>query len=162
MLVRLKPFNERKRHLTRTYMFDGVRFFVDRGWYDVADAFADRLRDLRQDYHDPDSPLLFDVCTPKQAEALEQAEVAAEVKATARRPATVVTTRSQEERKQQQSSESGDMTSADVTSPSPAPAMIDPADEDVDAEEEQGRVVEVGRVSKSSPPSSGPKERRKK
>lgn len=158
MLVRLKPFNERKRHLTRTYMFDGARFFVDRGWYDVPDAFAERLRDLRQDYHDLDSPILFDVCTTKQAEALEEAEVAAEVKATARRPATIVTTRSQAERKP---SESGDMTSADVVTPPAPPAMIDPADEDSDADEDQGRVVEVGRVSKSNPP-AGPKERRKK
>jgi hypothetical protein len=88
LLARLKPYNERKGHLTRTYMIDGSRFFVDRGWYEVPDALGEKLRDLHQDHHNEDSPFLFDVGTQAEAERLEQREVEAETKATARRPAT--------------------------------------------------------------------------
>jgi hypothetical protein len=159
LLVRLKPLNERKHHNVKTYMIDGIRFFVERGWYEVSDAIADTLRELHQDHYDLDSPLLFDVCTPAQAEKLENFEEHAAVtaKATARRPASVVNTR--------RSDESGDMTSADVTGVAVdppnavAPTMLDPdpnGEELPDPstapveDEDDGRVLEVGRVTSKS------------
>lgn len=158
LLARLKPYNERKRHLVRTYMIDGARFFEERGWYEVSDALGERLRPLTQDYHDEDSPKLFDVCTKEEAEALEQREAEAEVKASAKRPAQVVTTRSQSSRR----AESGDMTSADVVAPAEPTKLLDPdpAGEELADDVDDGRLAEVGRVSGSKPP-SGPKERRR-
>lgn len=90
LLARLKPYNEKRNQLTRTYMIDGARFYVDRGWYEVPDALGEKLRDLHQDHYDPDSPFLFDVGTPEEAQAIEdretrQAEEA--LRATARNPA---------------------------------------------------------------------------
>lgn len=148
-LVRLKPFNEKKGYVVRVYMIDGVRFHEERGWYEVPDEFANRLRDLHQDHYNEDSPVLFDVCTRKEAERLDAAASIAELKASAKKPAQIVSTRQ---------AASNDLTTADIKEP--APAMIDPADEDDDAgDPDEGRVLEVGRVSI---PSSGPKTRSKK
>lgn len=161
LLARLKPFNERKGHLTRTYMVEGARFFVDRGWYEVTNDFGSKLKLLHQDHYDLDSPLLFDVCTAKEAEELEENErKVVEVKATPRQPAKALTrgetNKLQARVRELTSPESGDLTSADVTTP---PAMLDPDPEGKELDDsvaEEGRAVEVGRVAKSSPP---PKQR---
>lgn len=90
LLARLKPYNEKKNQLTRTYMIDGARFYEDRGWYEVDDALGEKLRDLHQDHYDEDSPFLFDVATPEEAERLEQKEAkqqAEQLRATSRNPA---------------------------------------------------------------------------
>lgn len=157
LLARLKPYNERKGHLTRTYMIDGARFFVDRGWYQVSEDLGAKLRTLHQDHYDEDSPLLFDVCTPAEAEKLERAEQKqVEEKATPRRPAQVVTrsSRAQVASATASGNESGDLTSADLKSP---PAMLDPDPDGKELEEpdaDEGRAVEVGRVSggRTQPP----------
>jgi hypothetical protein len=158
LLVRLKPYNERKGHKTRTYMIDGARFFEERGWYEVSDSFGEKLRALKQDHYetDPDAPKLFDVCSPGQATALEEAETAAEIKATVRKPATLISSRVE------QRAESGDLKSTDFTAPAPAPVslppMVDPDPDGAeladDSEADVGRVVQVGRVGggKSVPP----------
>jgi hypothetical protein len=156
-LARLKPLNERKGYKVRVYMFEGARFMVERGWYEVPDDLAVKLRLLHQEHYDLDSPMLFDVCTPEEAERLEESErrVAHTERATVSRPASVqrATTTTTE-------SSGGDLTSADLKQPA---TMIDPADED-DEVEDEGRVTEVGKVTRPSaaPHHSGPKTRTKK
>lgn len=150
-LVRLKPFNEKKGYVVRVYMIDGVRFHEERGWYEVPDEFANRLRELHQDHYNDDSPLLFDVCTRKEAERLDAAAVIAEAKASAKKPAQIVSTRPRE---------GGDLTTADIKEPV-TPELIEPEEDDEDeGDPDDGRVVEVGRVS--SHPGTGPKTRSKK
>ena len=89
-LARLKPLNERKGHKVKLYMIAGARFYVERGWYEVDDALADKLRDLHQDHYDLESPMLFDVCTEEEALRLEQSEraAAATARATVAQPAS--------------------------------------------------------------------------
>lgn len=151
-LVRLKPFNEKKGYLVRVYMIEGIRFHEERGWYEVPDDLAEKLRELHQDHYDEDSPLLFDVCTPKQAEKLDaKAAEVEEVKASARKPAQVARSRSLES--------GGDMSTADIKTPKPAavePAAAEP-EEDADdgGDPDEGRHAEIGRVS------TGPKARKK-
>lgn len=180
LLARLKPYNERKGHLTRTYMIDGSRFFVDRGWYEVPDALGEKLRELHQDHHNEDSPYLFDVGTQAEAEKIEQKEVEAETKATARRPATVTGARRVAPPSpwpsipSSNSETQGDITTADiaakptgstaVTPPveeSAHPDLLDPAPEGEDLEADDGRIREVGRVGFDES-SKSPKERRRK
>jgi len=119
MLVRLKPINERKGFNVRTYMVEGARFYVDRGWYEVDDSLAERLSTLHQNYDDPDSPPLFDVMTRDAAEALEQSEIdrEANARASASRPATAQGSRrvSTPGRARSNREGEGDLTSADVT-----------------------------------------------
>ena len=150
-LARLKPYNEKRGHVVRIYMIAGLRFDVDRGWYEVDDALAEELSKLTQNYDDPESPELFDVVTKEKAEQMEQAEADAEerAKATARRPASPSAGRPS--RSSRTSDERGDLSSSDVaTATTEPPAMLDP---DPDGEElaesapESERVVEVGRVS---------------
>lgn len=160
LLARLKPYNVKKGHLTRIYMIDSARFYEERGWYEVPDDLGEKLRGLHQDHYDEDSPDLFDVCTPEQAEALEARELkAVEVKATAKKALKIPSTRFQDRVRELTTprDESGDLTS-DELKPTPA-TMIDPADDDDDKpDEDEGRAVEVGRVSpaaqagKSMPP----------
>jgi hypothetical protein len=162
LLARLKPYNVKKGHLTRIYMIDGARFYEDRGWYEVPDDLGEKLRVLHQDHYDDDSPDLFDVCTADEAEALEARELkAVEVKATAKKALKISDSTLRERVRaltSREPDESGDLTSAELK-PAPA-AMIDPADDDDDkaADEDEGRAVEVGRVTppahagKSLPP----------
>lgn len=170
LLARLKPYNEKKRHLTRVYTIEGARFFGERGWYEVSDALAEKLKVLHQDYHDDDSPMLFDVCTPEQAEKIEEKESeVVETKASARRPAQAEIR--QRVQRLTNPSESGDMTSDDVKTPKAAEPvnaepegkeqqMLDPDPEGKELsedDEDEGRAVAVGRVSpatsgRSTPP----------
>jgi hypothetical protein len=161
MLARLKPYNPKKGHLTRIYMFDGNRFYEERGWYEVPDDLAEKLRGLHQEHYDEDSPDLFDVCTPEEAEALERRDAKAlEVKSTPRAPANIIGERVRALNSRRETSESGDLTSDDVKQT--PPKMVDPAEDEADAEadtdEDEGRAIEVGRVSppaqagRSTPP----------
>lgn len=154
-LVRLKPFNEKKGYLVRVYMIEGIRFHEERGWYEVDDALAEKLRELHQDHYDEDSPILFDVCTAKQAEKLDaKAAEVEEVKASARKPAQVARSRSLEAT-QAGPSTGGDMTSADIKT-QPKPAAPEPEEEaDDGGDPDEGRHAEIGRVS------TGPKARKK-
>lgn len=63
--ARLKPISARKGTTVKTYIFGGVRFLAERGWYEVSDDLADRLRELHQEHGDEDSPYLFDVVESK-------------------------------------------------------------------------------------------------
>lgn len=179
LLARLKPLNERKGHRVRIYMYEGARFYVDRGWYEVDEALAEKLRDLHQDYDDPDSPDLFDVCTREEAERLEQAEIDREAseRASVARPAKVVNVRQTLGRRvpiEKDPYEGNDLTSAEVRAgggSKPQQEMIDPepdALDDLDKDDadskSKGRALEVGRVNKpSSPPAAeGPRTRSRK
>jgi hypothetical protein len=65
--ARLKPVNERRGHRVRVYMFEGFRFLVEKGWYEISESMADKLRDLRQEHYDDDSASLFDVVSTREA-----------------------------------------------------------------------------------------------
>lgn len=87
-LARLKPYNERKGYLTRIYSIDSQRFLSEKGWYEVSDTLAEKLKDLHQDHYNEESPLLFDVASEEEAEKIDQKETETEVaaRATARSP----------------------------------------------------------------------------
>lgn len=154
LLVRLKPYNERKGHLVRVYMIGGWRFLEERGWYEVPEALVEQLqlRELHQAHYNEDSPALFDVCTPEQAERLEEKERAREEreKATARKPTPIESAKA---------SSSRDLSTADLT---PTPKMIDPDPdgEELDEASDDGRIASVGKVTAEE--GAGPKPRRKK
>ena len=74
LLVRLKPYDPRRKFVLRRYVYAGIHFLVTRGWERVPKAVADYLRDVRQKEFDPYSPPAFDVCTEAEAKALEKRE----------------------------------------------------------------------------------------
>jgi hypothetical protein len=82
--VRLKPLNERKGIRLQRYGIYGMRFEEKRGWYivpavlEMADGstidIAAKLRTIRNDNDDRDSPLAFDVMTAEEAKRLDADE----------------------------------------------------------------------------------------
>lgn len=74
MFVRIKPYNEPLKQLTRRYIFKGVRFEVDKGWYSVPADVAEYLKTAKPNATDPLAPCVFDVCTKEEAEDLERKE----------------------------------------------------------------------------------------
>ncbi len=75
LLVRLKPYDPHRGHVTKRYAYRGAKFQADRGWYRVEEDVADYLRHVRQRIGDEHSPKAFDVMTPADADRLERAEV---------------------------------------------------------------------------------------
>ena len=154
MLVRLKPYNERKGHKTRVYMIGGERFVQSRNWYEVPDDFAAKLKDLHQDHYDEDSADLFDVVTQEEADKIDakEAEALVNAKATARQPQKL---RNRARVPQVTNnagsidSVSGDLTSAELN----APTLDAEPEAEPDAEE---FTSDVGRVGE------GPKARRRR
>jgi hypothetical protein len=71
LLCRLKKYNARRGHVLRRYTYRGIKFQEERGWYRVAKAVADYLATVRQVASDEHSPLAFDVCTEKEAAAMD-------------------------------------------------------------------------------------------
>jgi len=74
ILVRLKPYDPRRKFVLRRYVYAGIHFLVTRGWERVPKVIGDYLRDVRQKEFDPYSPPAFDVCTEAEAAALEKRE----------------------------------------------------------------------------------------
>ncbi len=74
ILVRLKPYDPRRKFVLRRYVYAGIHFLVTRGWERGPKAVGDYLRDVRQKEFDPYSPPAFDVCTEAEAAALEKRE----------------------------------------------------------------------------------------
>jgi len=74
MLVRLKPYDPRRKFVLRRYVYAGIHFLVTRGWERVPKHVADYLRAVRQKEFDPYSPAAFDVCTDAEAAVLEKRE----------------------------------------------------------------------------------------
>lgn len=139
-LARLKPLNERKGHKVKLYMIAGLRFYVERGWYEVSDEIAEKLRGLHQDHYDLESPLLFDVVTPAEAETMERSEraAAATTRATVQQPATPESYRQPSDAK-------------------PLDELLDDASGSEEDDREAGRMASVGRVG-----SKGPRTRQKR
>jgi hypothetical protein len=75
LLVRLKPYDPRRRFVLRRYAYKGIHFHEERGWYRVSSAVAEYLRLVRQVEFDAYSPPAFDVCTDQEAKALEAREL---------------------------------------------------------------------------------------
>ena len=79
-LVRLYPHNPRRGWLIRTYLDPalgdrkgGMKFVGKRGWYDVSDAVAAELEDVRQVDTDPRSgPAFLIARDAKHAKRLEE------------------------------------------------------------------------------------------
>lgn len=71
LLVRLRPYDPKKRQLCRRYVIKDQLFDGDQGWYQVPAWFAEELRDLTQ--ADGTTPL-FDVGDVQQAENIEKKE----------------------------------------------------------------------------------------
>lgn len=74
MLVRLKPFNPRRKQLLRTFTYKGYRFLEARGWHQVPSWLAAELKEIPQIESDPTSPFAFDVCTMAEAVRIDDAE----------------------------------------------------------------------------------------
>jgi hypothetical protein len=135
-LVRLKPRPAKKRkgvpQTPSRYMIEGVRFEEAKGWYRIKDAaFAERLRDLTHNDRE-DGVSIFDVATPREAEAIQARERRAKVRrdvedADVQTVAPKVTGRALRSKA---------VRVADVTPEAePEPAMIDGADGDEDEPE---------------------------
>jgi len=88
MLVRLKPYNKKKGHVLRRYVYRGLRFQESRGWTRVRKDIADYLGRVHQIPGDEDSPLAFDVHSDAEAKAIDKKEAE---DARARTPAEAAT-----------------------------------------------------------------------
>jgi hypothetical protein len=132
-LVRIKPYDPRRKRVTRRYHVRGVLFREENGWYKVDDEFAEFLSKQSHDSADPEAPTIFDVCEPDEAEAIDFKEQQRNVRATAAN-AEVVTAKEA------------------VAKPKEfevKPAMIDPDPEGLEVENDD-EAENVGRVSASS------------
>jgi len=74
LLVRLKPYDPRRKFVLRRYAYAGIVFHESRGWERVPREVGDYLRHVQQLEFDPYSPRAFDVCTDEEAQALEARE----------------------------------------------------------------------------------------
>jgi hypothetical protein len=76
MMVRLKPYNPRRKHVIRTFVHgkSGTKFLEAHGWYRVDESIAKELRDARQIEGDEYSPDAFDVCTLPEAKRIDAKE----------------------------------------------------------------------------------------
>ena len=74
MLCRLKKYDPRRGHVLRRFTYRGIKFQEERGWYRVDKSVADYLSKVHQVASDEHSPLAFDVCTEKEATALDAKE----------------------------------------------------------------------------------------
>ncbi len=59
-IVRLRPYNKRKQHLLRTYMYKGQKF-VQGKWYEVPRQMGRYLSSVTMRPGDDEAPLAFDV-----------------------------------------------------------------------------------------------------
>lgn len=71
MLVRVKPYNKKKGHLTRRWTFQHQCFYEDKGWYEVPTHAAMEMAKAR---HPSTGKRVFDVATKSGAVQLEIAE----------------------------------------------------------------------------------------
>jgi hypothetical protein len=86
IFVRIKPRNVRKRPNPQRYTIFGLRFEEERGWYEIARTaeavvsgeyqavdVAKFLSEVREG-EDPNAPLMFDVCSEKEAKEIQTRE----------------------------------------------------------------------------------------
>lgn len=143
--VRLKPFNPKRGYKIRRYHIGGILFREDRGWYRMRDeALLAKLERLTQDPSDPDSKPLFDICSEKEAMALDDKEQVKEGRAAPKQAQAVAPRSTTVTTKDVKPAKETDVAEIEQ------PAMLDP---DPDGEEleqrdpDEGRVKEVGRVA---------------
>lgn len=78
VLVRLKPYDRKRKQVVRQYTIFGMRFKESRGWYEVDKEVARMLEPLQQpatgDTPADLMPKLFDIMTHDGAAALEEAQ----------------------------------------------------------------------------------------
>jgi hypothetical protein len=142
LYARLKPRPKHARKgVPRTpgrYMIHGVRFSVEKGWVKITDDTL--LAELRTQTHNnrEDGAPIFDICTKKEAEAIDAREKRAGVERTSVADATEAPAA------RRARSRSGALSSADTK---PEPAMIDGADgEEEETEETESGDETLGRV----------------
>lgn len=86
ILVRVKPYNSKRRHVVRVWVHgpSGKRFEERKGWYSldsVKDArLIEALRGACQIEGDLDSPPVFDICTVDQAKLIDKSEAVINVR----------------------------------------------------------------------------------
>lgn len=135
MRVRLKPYNQKRGHLTRRHMVYGMRFDESAGWYEVSKAIADKLRGMTRD-DDKDLPELFDVCTIEEARVMERAEkVAAQQRMEVDSPA----------RLEHAARSTADLGQSNPRAKSAMPIVADGADPEDDLDDEGG-LTAVGKI----------------
>ena len=74
-LVRIKPYNKKIGHVLKRYTVFRIRFEERKGWYKVSDRVANYLETVEMQYGVEGSKMAFDVCTEKEAKAMESAEL---------------------------------------------------------------------------------------
>jgi hypothetical protein len=81
-LVRLKPYDRRRRHVMRVYVHGptGKKFEERKGWYKVDASLAKYLGTVQQIEGDEDAPFAFDVCSAEEAKRLDERERRVRVK----------------------------------------------------------------------------------
>ena len=75
LCVRLKPCLPRAGQVLQHYSYRGILFKAGAGWVKVADGVAEHLRTVRQQAHDPYSPMAFDVCSEDEARKLDVKDI---------------------------------------------------------------------------------------
>lgn len=76
-LARIHPLNPATGHTLRRYSVSGSNypiFEIDKGWYEVSNAMADRLKKILTNPRNPYSPPVFQIMTHEQAAALDEVE----------------------------------------------------------------------------------------
>jgi hypothetical protein len=137
-LVRLKPYDQRRGHVLRSYSAFGQRFLEGKGWYNVDDSAAAYLSQVKQpptgNYQAEDAPYAFDVCTPEQAAALDEAEVRKKQAqfGTPQAPILETTMRTHSITNEQARAAAGVVTTADLPRPSPTKTSFDALPESFD------------------------------
>jgi hypothetical protein len=76
VLVRLKPYDKRRRHVMRIYVHGPTskKFEERKGWYKVDPELAAYLAEIPQIEGDEDAPRAFDVATPAEAAKIDERE----------------------------------------------------------------------------------------
>jgi len=68
--IRIHPHNPQKGFKVKRFGYRGMRFSVEKGWYQVTDEFAEEVKDFTQNLNDPDSKPLFQVASEEEARKL--------------------------------------------------------------------------------------------
>lgn len=74
MYVRIRPYDKRRGQLVRRYVYGGVKFEVDKGWYQTDDVIAEYLKTVLTFPENPDSKPVFDVSDQIGAEKIAKEE----------------------------------------------------------------------------------------
>lgn len=167
MYARLKPFNERKGFRTKIYNYEGQKFLVEKGWYPVSEALADKLKELHQDHYDEESAKLFDVGSEEEIDAIDEkeAQAIADARTSIRQPRARAGGKVRTQALPVNNAGGlagipGDLTTEDLYTPINGTAPVGgsgPASDEASDHNDEGRLSEIGRTSSGS----GPKTRKR-